>query len=300
MDVVKAENSNFKIGQLTLSKKPIQTDLGLKLFYSVFTAKPKFFFYQQPYCLLSQFKDYRKNGIMPVVENAKSPDFEEQHIGISLQYNRNSKRTKQAEESLFYMTPYNRLPHDMRLYFRISCENNDIISDLEKEYCKLGSEGRGAIIENCAPKLVVKFNENEFYDDLVKQKKFKLILLQPGLFKNGWVPFENKSGDWKIFTYNGLELKLLYAQTGDVKKISGMSMRQQKINDNQQRGSGLKPMLNAVPAGAVYYFEILRSNASNDISAQLKELDGSKIPNEPYSTMGFNQVALAKIIEKSN
>lgn len=102
-----------------------------------------------------------------------------------------------------------------------------------------------------------------------------------------------KEGDFLVLDYSGLKLKILYARTNKKLKIGGISMRQLKCNDKKKRGIGLKPIMNAVPAGAVYYFEIM--NADKKTASILKSLDGSKIEHLHYSKMGFNQVTIAKI-----
>src|SRR5690606_5857344 len=89
-----------------------------------------------------------------------------------------------------------------------------------------------------------------FIDEIEENKKyFKLYLLTPGLFKNGWLPgVINK--ETKILTVGKVKAKLLTAAIGKPKYLSGFDLK-----DNKP-----KPNLRAVPEGSVYYFELLEGN----------------------------------------
>lgn len=262
------------------------TDLGFKLDALEIKDKPKWTREKISIMSKSTLIKYRQADSPFVLE--EPPVAIEDHVGIQLDYRNESGRKKQAKEGMFYMTPYRRFAENAGLLFSTDCsEKLDGLSG------KLGSEGRGANIKASSHKIDFKEND-QFYEDLAEAKRFKLLLLQPGVFQTGWLPFPgNIESEQMILNYDELELKLLFARTGPSLRISGFSYREMKVGDKSGRGFGLKPMLNAVPAGAVYYFEIL--NPSEDVPEKLKSLDGSKVQNKPYCQMGFNQVILAKL-----
>jgi CRISPR/Cas system CMR-associated protein Cmr3 (group 5 of RAMP superfamily) len=281
------ENSRLKLPDL--SNETYLNDLSFKL--HTLNLQGKAYWGRDKACLLpnNTFARYRL-GNSPL-DIFPSPVEIEDHVGITLDYGEAPKRNKRAVDNRFYMTPYRRLKDSSRLLFSTSCSE-----DLDNLSGKLGSESRGAQMRKTGNDISFKM-ANAFYEEIVSSEKgrFKLVLLQPGVFKSGWLPFPGKIiNDEMILDYAGLKLKLLYARTTKNLRISGFSFRNLKLNDESKRGIGLKPMLNAVPAGAVYYFEI--QNPSSSTATTLKSLDDSKLSNVPYSQMGFNHVILAKII----
>ncbi len=289
-DIMPFDRDTDKAKQINLSEQGFLTDMGFKLNYADFREKAKYLHWSKKFCSLEQLNNYRLKGEL----EKSSLDFEEEaeivfiedRIGIQLDYGDNNSKKKQAKKSMFYMTPYMRFDESARLYFNINLDD----PDLNEVDNKLGSEGRGAMCEILTGQEMKLEMNDDFFQEIISsdRKMFKLILLQPGLFEHGWLPFASEEqlvDGYKVLNYQGMRLKLIYAKTGGIKKISGMSILQ----------SGLKPMLNAVPAGAVYYFEIL--NPDGDTANLLKGLDGKKIPlsNEFYTNMGFNQVVIGKV-----
>ncbi len=116
---------------------------------------------------------------------------------------------------------------------------------------KLGGEGKSAAYKavDVSPILALALNS----------KTFKLYLASPALFKDGWRPKGmNEESDPQtgqshyIWHFNSLKLKLITAIIGKPIMIGGFSMTNPK---------GPKPMRRAVPAGSVYWFEILEGTA---------------------------------------
>lgn len=288
-DIHIPQNQNTEGVQIKLSDEMKLTDLGVKLYSAWFANKASYLNWTNKYCNLEVLNQYRKNGKISLSTNEKKIIFKEQHIGIKLKYRNADQKIKKAEESLYYMTHYTRFDKDTRFYFQIEY-------DLNERFGKLGSEGRAAKIENCTNQLDFAMDD-DFYDQIIEDNKFKLILIQPGIFKSGWLPFTDiQTGNgFQHVNYLDRMLKLLYARTEGICKISGMSLKKQQNGQGDKYDVGLKPMLNAVPAGAVYYFEIEESVNPQELKNLLKSLDGRKIENKPYSDMGFNQVVIGRV-----
>lgn len=133
-------------------------------------------------------------------------------------------------------------------------ENAAIVVECEglnfpkKSILKLGGEGKAAqydIIENqpqyCMVEPPLNFSEN----------RFRLSLITPSVFDNGWLPSWVNTPDF-IGEYKGLKLKLLATVLGKPLSIGGFgySMDSQRFEP--------KKMYKAIPAGSVYYFELLK------------------------------------------
>ncbi|MFQ5751223.1 MAG: type III-B CRISPR module-associated Cmr3 family protein [bacterium] len=285
-DIILEDSDVKRARQIKLSPSPVKTDLAA-LYYPQEKEKADYLCYDGGVISTNDLTEYRRFGSF--CYHNKSLSQIEEHYGIQLQEN------KSVEEHRFYLTPYQRLSQNVSLYFQI--RHSEELKDLSNQTGRLGSEGRGAVIQATDHALNLKLDDS-FYKDLAKDKKFKLILLQPSIFKENWLPFpkcENEGDAW-VLEYEGLKLKLLYAQTDTSLKISGMNFKDKQSNSNGETRYGLKPMVNAVPAGSVYYFEILNDSNTNDLHEILRNLDDSKIPCGSYSNMGYNHVVIGKIV----
>lgn len=293
------DETNGEARQTRISSKMIQTDIG-SFCFSRDSQKSYYLCFDDETVPLRKFNEYRRFGkycYQPV-----KPVATEEHFGIKLQYENinNNRKTKKAHDHHFYLTPYKRLSENAAFYF--SLQHNIKNLDLNGQHGRLGSEARGAVVESCSQQLHLKL-EDSFYRELAEQMQFKLILLQPGIFKTNWLPFERKTDDKNKeniqLTYNGLSLQLIFVQTDQKLKISGMNFKVHNKESGNDFQYNLKAMLNAVPAGAVYYFKILADHIDKEhIAETLGKLDDSKLQsgNEKYPKMGYNHVVLGKII----
>ncbi len=134
-------------------------------------------------------------------------------------------------------------------------ENVSIVIDFEglnipdHGLMKLGGEGKIASYET-----IDKENYTRIEYPTLTDKYFKICLATPALFKQGWLP------NWineKTFEgeFNNLKLKLLTAIVGKPVLVGGFDMKENKP----------KPMYKAVPAGSVYYFELLEESHIEEV-----------------------------------
>jgi len=90
--------------------------------------------------------------------------------------------------------------------------------------------------------------------------KVRMVLATPAIFSDGWLPgwLNGWKDDKKIPDYwpKGLRLKLVSACIDSWKPISGWSLEKGK------RKPGPKPIRRLVPAGSVYFFEVLEGDAA--------------------------------------
>lgn len=117
---------------------------------------------------------------------------------------------------------------------------------LEAGMLRLGGEGRLSALQSCNnawPQMPAKLRQA-----LKGQKHIRLILQTPALFQNGWRPAWLDKGEHP--TIEGLKLKLCAAATERWQAISGWDIRAKKP----------KAVRRLVPAGSVYWFEILNND----------------------------------------
>lgn len=85
--------------------------------------------------------------------------------------------------------------------------------------------------------------------------KVRMVLATPAIFKDGWKPGWLTNGlEGERY---GVKLKLVGASNGRWKAVSGWSLA---VTKDQPRGP--KPIRRMVPAGSVYFFEVLEGDPS--------------------------------------
>lgn len=168
----------------------------------------------------------------------------EPKVGVGL-----NRKTRTAEEGQLYFVNMIR-PRDKHINdFNINITFSDLKLP-QSGILRIGAEGKGATYKtiDLTRKLQADF----------EGIKFKLYLSTPALFKKGWLP------DWidektlkGTFPKTNTQIKLLTCAVGKPVSIGGFDVKKQQP----------KPMLRAVPAGSVYYFEIENGNVQDIIDA---------------------------------
>jgi CRISPR-associated protein Cmr3 len=145
--------------------------------------------------------------------------------------------TVDSEEGKLYRVNMIRFKRDVSLI--IDVETNGINLP-ERGLKKLGGEGRGVFfkrIEEEKRKILKEEIKEELKDKIHKSSRFKLYLLTPAIFENGYLPKE---------IYGGLKLKLVGCICGKPVCVGGFDVKHKKP----------KTMYRAVPAGSVYFFSL--------------------------------------------
>lgn len=134
-------------------------------------------------------------------------------------------------------------------------------TDLDEQFLKsdgflaLGGESRAAKYQKIEETQIATLNDlingSFLYDSskgLKDQKKFKIYLATSAIFNNGWYPdILEASGGELIGEKDGLKFKLVSASIAKPQTISGWNVADRKP----------RPAVKAVPAGSVYYFELM-------------------------------------------
>ncbi len=208
------------------------------------------------------FKKYLKGKDGFSFEEISDYILTESKIGIGL-----NKSIKNVEEGKIYRVGAKRYT------------NLSLIVDFEgielkkKGLLRLGGEGKAVSYE--------EFNELDIPKiDKMSGDIFKMYLLTPAIFKNGWYPdFLNENFEGKI---NGVRIKLIAASLGKSEYIGGWDMKH----------NSPKSMYKAVPAGSVYYFRVLDGKKED-----ILKIDNI-IDNKEYKKQGFGKVIIADYKEK--
>lgn len=189
--------------------------------------------------------------------------WKEPKVGIARNYN-----THKVETGMLYSIVPLRLEKDVKIGLRVG----GISKELEPEgfATKIGGEGRTCRLE---------ISKNEYSNsygtlNLKNIKKVKLVLLQPADFDGSWLPFasgfQEKQDDRKtcwegtINGINGVTFRLVSACIGRQQKIGGYD-----LTKDTKKESAVKPMRSYVPAGSVYFFEVI-SSVHSEISIEGK------------------------------
>lgn len=157
----------------------------------------------------------------------------EERVGIG-----KDRMRKTAKTGLLYSVEYFRLKQEVGFIVELSG-----VESLPKEgLLRLGGDHRSAFYKETPFQMLDA--------EVVKRKinntmRFKIILLTPAIFNNGWIPdwIDVRSG---VGLVNGISLKAVSAAIGKPLYAGGFDFAKGKPKD----------MKKAVPQGSVYYFEI--------------------------------------------
>lgn len=169
---------------------------------------------------------------------------EEAKVGVGL-----SKQTRAAEEGQLYFMNMIRPKTKDHHFFNLAIEYDNLALP-QNGVLRIGAEGKGAIYEASTQIADI--------ETVITDNKFKIYLSTPALFKNGWLPdWLDKNTFAGKFPNTNAQVKLMTCAIGKPVSIGGFDVKKQQP----------KPMLCAVPAGSVYYFEIKTGNIKDIIDA---------------------------------
>ncbi|KLU60942.1 CRISPR-associated protein [Peptococcaceae bacterium CEB3] len=208
----------------------------------------------QPYRLVSEF----------VTEEPK--------VGIAI-----DRLRRHAEEHKLYRIGMKRLAPDRTK--GAAAEETSFLLDYEglqlpeKGFIRLGGEGKVASYERVDRVWIPQ-------PPLLKEKRFKLYVLTPAVLTNGWLP-EWLDERGLTGNYQGLSLRLLSAAIDKYVPVGGFNIKENRP----------KPMRRAVPAGSVYYFELL----AGDLERVPEVFHYQPLEDNAYSREGFGRVLLGGV-----
>jgi len=218
------------------------------------------------------FEEYLK-GETNIITYSKIDNYliDEPKIGIA-----RSSQTHSSQEGMLYRVDMKRLENNKSEKINIVVDFEGL--DLPEEgLMKLGGEGK-AVRYSKHNEQDITINFPQFKEDT---KQFKIVLTTPAIFKNGWLP--NWIGENTLEgEYNGLKLKLLTAAIAKPVNIGGFDIKGRKP----------KPMYKAVPAGSVYYFELISGNIE-----EVKNSFHKKAISDAYPEQGFGIAYVGKIVQ---
>jgi len=169
---------------------------------------------------------------------------EESKVGVGL-----SKQSRAAEEGQLYFINMIRPKTEDHHFFNLAVTYSNLALP-ENGVLRIGGEGKSAIYEKIEPFGNI---ESVFNGD-----KFKLYLSTPALFEQGWLPnWIDENTLTGTFPKTNTQVKLMTCAVGKPVSIGGFDVKKQQP----------KPMLRAVPAGSVYYFEIQNGSIQEIIDA---------------------------------
>ena len=162
----------------------------------------------------------------------------EHRVGIGL------TDKKVTQEGFFYASEFLRFEEDVGLVVDIECEES---FSVQSELWYLGGERRLVRAEPVTEGKVLQ-------PPVQLNGRFKLVLLTPAVFDSGWLPRFVDAGRFECRD-GSLRFRLVSASIERPMPISGFDLA---------KGTP-KPIRLAVPAGSVYYFEVLEGTDSDYI-----------------------------------
>lgn len=171
----------------------------------------------------------------------KPNDIFEYEIRTGIEINDEKDTT---QEGKLYTAGFVRLKDEWSLYAEI--ENLSVLpqngtlklggSNRVCEYTTLNNNPFGDYFQDAKPNIMQQIQET---------KKFKIVLLTPTIFNNGWI--SDKFNSNFELEKNNVKIKLISAVINKPEYISGWDIAKRRP----------KPLKKLVPAGSVYYFELV-------------------------------------------
>ncbi len=132
----------------------------------------------------------------------------------------------------------------------------------QKGLLKLGGEGKGFVYQHSNYDIDPLSSRLEAVKRAIQStNRFKLYFATPTIFRNGWLPSwlnsDTLSGEYPLENTAPISLKLITAAVGKPVPVGGWDMAKGEA----------KPNYRAVPAGSVYYFELMDKNRIDDLIA---------------------------------
>lgn len=159
-----------------------------------------------------------------------------------------SRKTRSAETGRLYSVEYFRLKENTG--FAVEVENTKLLPELGTSgMLRLGGDNRSAryTVESWTEIPVEPIKKK-----ITDTKLFKLVLTTPAIFRNGWLP-EGIDADTTQGQIDGIGIKLTGACIEKPIGIGGYDF----VKNHP------KVMKKAVPAGSVYYFELIEVNGGS-------------------------------------
>ncbi len=168
----------------------------------------------------------------------------EGRIGIAISENWVSERSR------FYILEGRRLEERIGMVVEFEGVAKDFIPSFTNQFMHLGGERRFGRITQIEADDIPGAPSN-------LSKKFKLVLVTPALFKGGWLPgWLDKATGQGFLPGSDLRVQLVAAAVGRPVVLSGYD-----VSRNQP-----KPLRRGVPAGSVYYIELLEGDPAQLVS----------------------------------
>lgn len=167
--------------------------------------------------------------------------FVEKEPKIGIQKN---AETGSSAEGMLYRVELLRLKEDVGFYVDIILPHlNDKTSFPLKGLINIGGEGKSMAYSTAEQALNIRMPKLE-------GTRFKVVVCSPACFEQGWLPggINNRTleGTWR-----GQRVKILAAAMERSTYLGGFAMK------TKHQAGGPKPMRRALPAGTVYYIELL-------------------------------------------
>jgi len=193
------------------------------------------------YISLQTFNDYALGGEVKEVVSPEMVYSYEIRTGIGTEAEHNT-----AKEGQLYTVGFVRMNSGWSFYAEI--ENLSFL--LGSGLIKFGGANRVCEYKSLDDNPLKHYKMDEIKKSIEENKRFKIVFLTPAEFKNGWISDRfDKNLELQM---EGLKIKLISACLSRAEVISGWDLANKRP----------KPLRKLVPAGSVYYFELIEGDVN--------------------------------------
>lgn len=192
--------------------------------------------------------------------------YEESKIGIG-----RNDLSKTSEDGLLYRIGQIRYQDNLKIIVEI---NDGIIDIPESGVFQMGGQGKAVSYRILQNNTFLKVDESQSKE---KCNRLKIYMKSPAVFRNGWKPdFLNEGKNMLEGIVDGKRVRLIGACIDGYNLVGGYDIESNRA----------KPLVRCVPAGSIYYMELLEPVEET----RIKELNfPCHYQDSTYTKCGFGQ-----------
>lgn len=239
------------------AKIQFQTDFDFDFTFSKKSEKPT----ATGFLSFADFENYL-NGECEKLENISTGELYQKKFRH--QNKLNSKKSTSDDDGQVFGFEYTQLEKEVSFLVELN-------SDYKEKYLRLGGDGKAVLVEETKAEFVPKLKD-ETLEKIEETKRFKLVTATPSVLENGW------KARWMEQGQSGnLKFRLVGASVGKYEIYGGWDIRAKRP----------KPTFRCVPAGSVYFFELLAGSAAELVEVFHGKNYAETVDKKEFAKLGF-------------
>lgn len=240
----------------SVSKIPFRTDLDLEFTFNTKSEKTE----STGFLSFSDFEKYL-NGEAENLENISAGNLYKKKFRNQNKLTYPQKSTADDNGQVFGFE-YTQLETGVSFLVELS-------ADYKPKFLRLGGDGKAVSVEGTEANFIPK---HKTLEKIQKTKRFKLVTATPSVFENGWKAKWMEQGQ-----IGNLKFRFAGASVGKYETYGGWDIRAKRP----------KPTFRCVPAGSVYFFELVEGSTEELVEVFHGKNLAETVGEKEFAKLGF-------------